>query len=708
MDLELYINGNRVDLSEGTYIQWTWERTDLDDPAVVKNSYTQSISLPATENNIRIMSCFGRLDFVQPLQGMRFQSKIPFALYDKNHVIQQQGYCKVDEVTRNKHGIASYKVSLYGGLGSLFYSMMYDSEGNELNLSALEYEGYEDGSFPMTADNVVSNWQALDNDAEPTFAFAVCYNGYPKCKFDANKAMYKPAEYGSTSGIYDNLYTYKFNPEDNKAYTANRYGGYALLELGNKHTDIEMQDLRAYLLRPCISVTGMVKAIASASATMSSYTLVVEDAVYELFNNNGQPLYMTLPMFDRDTYAPKIATLEQVLAGTKSPASYLISIAKVFGLCFLVDEAGKQVTLCRRADFYDGEVVDLSARVDADGTMQPFTFSAKTLRWSYKKYFGKEATDYESEQGEPYASQTLNTGYEFNNDTTSVLKDINLNGGADVLEGSTAYTMYHYYLVLGGNFYNYFKLPFTESVKWKLYLYVGSDEEGADDKGYKSIDCEPTTAEGFQEFTYRMTDGDYNDVFPKLQLHGDDNKAEDGDGVLLWFTGFKEMPSKTWFTHTIQTQFEITDDNDAMLSANGGVPCWQVSWTYGWTHKHRVSSLPAFRRFCLDARGEIYKTLEFGKSKVIYTDEGYANDVQTIFQHDWETFTADIYSENSQVYTCKVDLSGLTAGQDLLRHFYYFGGAVWVLNKVSNYVAGGDELTECEFIKVQNKTNYTG
>ena len=90
-----------------------------------------------------------------------------------------------------------------------------------------------------------------------------------------------------------------------------------------------------------------------------------------------------------------------------------------------------------------------------------------------------------------------------------------------------------------------------------------------------------------------------------------------------------------------------------------------------------------------------------------YTGENYANDVQTVFQHDWETYTDDVYSENSQIYTAKVDLSGLKSGQDLLRHFYYFGGGLWALNKVSNYVAGGNELTECEFIKVQKKSNYT-
>lgn len=330
--------------------------------------------------------------------------------------------------------------------------------------------------------------------------------------------------------------------------------------------------------------------------------------------------------------------------------------------------------------------------------MQPLTFSSKALQWSYKKYYGKEATDYESNYEQPYACKILNTGYEFNNDTSKVLKDIAVNGGADVLEASKAFTMYAYYIVFGETFYRLLKFPMTEEVKWKLYHY---DDAGQVDK---TLDCEPTS-ESFVEFTYTLEDGNYNDAFPKLQLHGDDNKAEDGDNVLLWFSGFKEMPSETFFTKTMQAKFGITDDDSYMLTLNGGQPCWNVSLNRA--SKYYVTSLPMFRRFLLDQRGEIYKTLEFSKGKMTYTGEDYSNDVQTIFQHDWEAYTNDLYNENTQVYTAKVDLRGLTAGQDLLRHFYYFGGAVWVLNKVSNYVAGSDNLTECEFIKVQNKTNYT-
>ena len=54
-----------------------------------------------------------------------------------------------------------------------------------------------------------------------------------------------------------------------------------------------------------------------------------------------------------------------------------------------------------------------------------------------------------------------------------------------------------------------------------------------------------------------------------------------------------------------------------------------------------------------------------------------------------------------------MNLAGLKVGHDLFRRFYYFDGAVWALNKITNYSATTWDLTECEFVKVQDAANYT-
>jgi hypothetical protein len=80
---------------------------------------------------------------------------------------------------------------------------------------------------------------------------------------------------------------------------------------------------------------------------------------------------------------------------------------------------------------------------------------------------------------------------------------------------------------------------------------------------------------------------------------------------------------------------------------------------------------------------------------------------KAVYSRGWALYITDKMDVDAKVMTCKVDLRGLQVGQDLLRNFYHFDGNIWVLNQIKNYVIGGDGLTECEFIKVKDKTNYT-
>ena len=69
-------------------------------------------------------------------------------------------------------------------------------------------------------------------------------------------------------------------------------------------------------------------------------------------------------------------------------------------------------------------------------------------------------------------------------------------------------------------------------------------------------------------------------------------------------------------------------------------------------------------------------------------------------------FMNDRLNVDTKVCTCKVDLRGLQAGRNLIGRICYFDGSLWALENIKNYVLGGDELTECEFVKVNNKNNY--
>ena len=42
-----------------------------------------------------------------------------------------------------------------------------------------------------------------------------------------------------------------------------------------------------------------------------------------------------------------------------------------------------------------------------------------------------------------------------------------------------------------------------------------------------------------------------------------------------------------------------------------------------------------------------------------------------------------------------------------MRKFFYYDGALFVLNAIRNHSLTTWDDTECEFIRVQDKTNYT-
>ena len=42
----------------------------------------------------------------------------------------------------------------------------------------------------------------------------------------------------------------------------------------------------------------------------------------------------------------------------------------------------------------------------------------------------------------------------------------------------------------------------------------------------------------------------------------------------------------------------------------------------------------------------------------------------------------------------------------MFRSFYYYGGSIWVLNKITNHALADFATTECEFVQVHDTANY--
>ena len=137
-------------------------------------------------------------------------------------------------------------------------------------------------------------------------------------------------------------------------------------------------------------------------------------------------------------------------------------------------------------------------------------------------------------------------------------------------------------------------------------------------------------------------------------------------------------------------------------------PCWNFTQQ----NSRILQRLPSFRRnkvTLIDGDEVIDASLEWGVPSARGVNGSFHNsqDPKTIYNLYWSKYQKDRFDDDTIILKCKVDLRGLQVEQDLLGRFFYYQGAIFVLNKITNYSLSTYDDTECEFIRVQNINNYT-
>lgn len=693
--IHLYINGSEADLSDDGLVLFNYTRDEASNPSIIKNSYSQEVSLPPTDANTAIVGHYNRVDRVTPIGGFNALKKASFEIRNDKGEILESGYAKLTAIEAD----GTIKMTLYGGLGEFFYNLSYKADGTKKKLSDLlvyngsSYVAMSTINYPLTKANVKTAWDALRYGTTTNYAnflnFAPALNGLPSCKFKADKAVYK--EGAAVAQKYKGIYTTSGNYSPKTGAD-----GHILLQMKNKHTEWEVQDLRAYLQRPVVNVWEMCKVIAYSQNT-GDYTLTLGSDFFTVSNLWLANLWLTMPMFDRDNISPTSAKMSDLITLDITPADFLIGLAKTFGLVFVYDKVSKTVTIDTRFAYYQNTVEDISDLVENKRELTPVLAEAKNYIFQPAKVFGKFAEEYEDKYGKTYGSQWANTGFDFDAEPIEVLENYPFNGAPDALESSA------YYQVFGGetspsdiqHYLNYyFKFAMMEDTSWKLYYTDGNGDES-------SQECEMTITPYIHPFHYdKETNNNFRHFITMPQFHKADNKADGGDGVLLFFNGTMETP--TDYSHNNTIKFHLSDDSNAMLLLTEGEPCWDVS-IYS-SNVVDVTGIPYFRRSRLYS-GSIYQCLEFGQpQEVATTDVPGASTM--LYYTRWKSYLEDKFNLDTKGVKVKVNLNGRKVDESLFRKFYFFDGSLWVLNKISNHSLTTYDLTECEFIQVQDKNHY--
>ena len=302
-DTQLYIADKLVDLDAESIITMTYQLEDSNNPTIVKNSFSKSISMPSTPNNDKVFGHIYELSRVTiPVTslstGVNFNSlkRTPFKLFIDSELVES-GYVQLTNIAKRGNDIR-YTLQAFGGVGDFFYNLMYDDNGDKRNLASLNFafDGYDgepddEMTFTINAKAVSQAWNGIDSHTH-SFANAVtfvpAYNGVPK-DFDAQHAL---VNYGRATFLPSSL------TKDGKSYTT--VDNWGLVEFSRPMDESEVLDFRSYLQRPALKVESLFKAICNP-VNNGGYSVKLDESFFNESNNLWQKAYITLPMLGVNT-----------------------------------------------------------------------------------------------------------------------------------------------------------------------------------------------------------------------------------------------------------------------------------------------------------------------------------------------------------------------------------------------------------------------
>lgn len=388
---------------------------------------------------------------------------------------------------------------------------------------------------------------------------------------------------------------------------------------------------------------------------------------------------------------------EKLLKTDFSVADFLLSYAKLFGLYFYYDPteipsagigADKGVIhIMDRDSFFTDEVVDINELIDRKKPINitPRTMQTKWYSFNYNDGEGESEGYFKKAYGYAYGRQLVNTESNFDSETTDVYQNCIFKNGVMVQEKCNTYFLSN---GLNGLLTN----RFTHQ----------SYKEGTNGE-FDTLDTPKTSVKKGNNVTALNNDDLlFYDVFPKLQIHKEENGSANGAGILLFYDGMRGVNSP----------YYISDDVADMRSLNNNTPCWLMSIAGqedagGFDIVVTRNTLPFFTRDIYDAgvNGNIVNSWNLGHPQETYVPRTASTDGDSIYDKCWKDYISDIYSNNARIVKASM-LFKERPTVDWLRRFYWWDNAIWKMNAILDWNINSYDTTEVEFIKVIDTEDY--
>ena len=312
--IEIYIGnqGDKLDLSEDVRVLMTYELEKLQNPTIIKNNFSKTITIQGTPNNDRIFGYYYKLDrtVVDNRSGFDYNSgmyfdaskRTDFKIFNGAELVES-GYMQLNNIVK-RDSVIEYQITLYGGIGDFFFSLSYDSEGNEKTLADLLYNDdldiEDEFDFTMNFETVEQAWNniGIEGSKWSQINFIPSYNGMYE-DFDNDKVLVNTE--GSNNFApnkkIDNTNSFSEIIKDGTYYQL--LNGFAMGELGEEMTEWQMRDLRSYKQRPALRTKTFLNAICNPENN-GGYDVEFDPTFFHKGNPYYEDTWMALPLLDVD------------------------------------------------------------------------------------------------------------------------------------------------------------------------------------------------------------------------------------------------------------------------------------------------------------------------------------------------------------------------------------------------------------------------
>lgn len=396
---------------------------------------------------------------------------------------------------------------------------------------------------------------------------------------------------------------------------------------------------------------------------------------------------MTISKGDESgAFSNRKVTKDLLLDTSYSPADWLLSYIKMFGLYIYKDEIDDKIYIKTRNNFYDRDVnhiSDIEHLIDRGNStdLNPVYCQYAHLELKNDTEKSRPEQDYESKYNKVYGEKIVNTGYEFNADTKNIFENNVFRGAVQSKEVSDMF----YKPSNGVQPYYWNNIAYN--------LYENGEATGS------TYEIKPGTVD--IATTFQPYDNSYPgyDYIGKPMFANADRKTIDNSNVLLFFNGYENVEGFNWI---------LSDDVSEMFTLNNN-PCWLMSVSTANTNGveicKKISQFPLFGRMYEGNNWMIY-SWDLGSPRELYIPSIPDNPEANIYHNYFKSFYADLYDIDTKVIDCYVK-PGLIFNNEDLRKLYWFRNRLWRLNKVTDYNPTNYNTTKCQFISVNDINSLT-